>query len=75
MLEKTITTTNGIPWEYFRKKRLADLKYVDDICLPPYSINDMRRMINSLEQDAKSVGLKINVTKTKIMIVCNTREE
>ena len=35
----------------------------------------MRRMINSLEQDAKSVGLKINVTKTKIMIVCNTREE
>ena len=75
ILEKTITTSKGIPWEYFRRKRPADLEYTDDICLLSYSINDMRRMIHSLEQEAESIGLKINVTKTKMMIVGNTHEE
>ena len=65
ILEKTITTSNGIPWEYFRTKRLADLEYADDICLLSYSMNDMRRRINSLEQEEESIALKTNVTKTR----------
>jgi hypothetical protein len=45
--------------------RLEDLDYAEDICLLSYTLSDMKHKLRKLEDEAKGVGLKINIAKTQ----------
>lgn len=44
---------------------LEDLSYADDICLVSHSHADMAPKLLGLTNEARIVGLKINIKKTK----------
>ena len=47
--------------------KLDDLDYADDIALHTSSIEQMQVKVDRLVRHAKSTGLKINASKTKVM--------
>ena len=51
---------------------LQHLDYADDICLLSHSVLDEANMLYSLENEAASIGLKINYGKTKAMSIVNS---
>jgi len=51
------------------KERLGDLDYADDICLLPQRFCDMEEKLKRLREEAKLVGLHININNTKGMTV------
>lgn len=57
----------GIQWNTFQ--RLDDLDYADDIVFMTHSLRDMRELLERLVAFAADVGLKINVGKTKVMVI------
>lgn len=66
VLKKTnIDSPNGIQWGLSHK--LNDLDYADDIVLLAHKHSDIQHKLTSLHRHAKSVGLKININKTRIM--------
>ncbi|XP_073821545.1 uncharacterized protein [Musca autumnalis] len=56
---------DGIQWRPHEK--LSDLDYADDICFTSHSIAGPRAKLEQLLQNAKTIGLKINMKKTKLM--------
>lgn len=62
----------GIQWGL--RDRLEDLDFADDICLLSSRFSDMEGKLRGLQEEAKTVGLHINVKKTKEMRL-NTRTE
>lgn len=55
-------------------KRLNHLRYADDIVLIAGNYNDLNYMVTSLNRQAASVGLKMNLTKTKTMMPTEQQE-
>ena len=49
--------------------RLEDFNYADDICSMSHNFSDLQHKLQALVQYAKLAGLKINVAKTKLMIL------
>ena len=47
---------------------LNHLRFADDIILISHNMTDMKTMIEELNRESKKCGLKINITKTKILI-------
>ncbi|XP_073960723.1 uncharacterized protein [Choristoneura fumiferana] len=48
-------------------ERLSHLRFADDIALITDNVGDMVVMIDELQRESLKIGLKMNVTKTKIM--------
>jgi len=74
VLRNVADKPRGIQWMPF--KRLEDLDYADDIVFLAQRHQDMKEIIERLVAFAKDVGLKINVPKTKVMLInprVNTR--
>ncbi|XP_043862795.1 uncharacterized protein LOC122756642 [Drosophila santomea] len=55
----------GITWNLTR--HLEDMDYADDICLISHRLDDIQRKSDDLVRIASSVGLEINIAKTKAM--------
>ena len=51
---------------------VADLDYADDIALVVENIYDIQRLLDALNIEAESCGLKINVKKTEF---CSNQED
>ena len=64
---KAFVSRRGIQWSLTTS--LEDLDFADDLALLSYRIQDMRDKTQDLEEQSAKVGLKINVTKTKLMRV------
>ncbi|XP_068675670.1 uncharacterized protein [Montipora foliosa] len=56
---------NGIRWRLTTK--LDDLDFADDIALLSSSRNQMQEKTSRMDREAKRVGLKINLDKTKVI--------
>jgi hypothetical protein len=65
VLCKATDTTRGIRINL--TSRLEDLDHADDMCLLSHTLSDMKHKLRRLEDEAKIVGLKINIAKTKEM--------
>lgn len=71
VLDWTLKNVNfeqlGITWGL--QNQLHDLDYADDICLLAHTHAAMQTKLNRLIEQAKIVGLEININKTKTMRV------
>lgn len=61
----------GLSW-HIQGGRLGDLDFADDICLLSHRFSEMQRKLDTLVDISKCAGLKINVSKTKLLRVCTT---
>jgi hypothetical protein len=50
-------------------KSISNLRYADDTTLITTSLDDMRILMNRVEQESELLGLQINRNKTKIMLI------
>lgn len=58
--------TTGIVWDPLKPSiRLESLDYADDKCELSHRFIDMKRKLDSLDNESRKVGLKINTGKTK----------
>ncbi|BHF57275.1 hypothetical protein SprV_0100021600 [Sparganum proliferum] len=55
--------------------RLTDLEYADDIAFLALTFDDLKSMVARTNEVAKSVGLSINVGKTKVFSSCIPDQE
>lgn len=65
VMRKALNGTKGIQWDI--QKQLEDLDYADDICLLSHRKVDIQANLDSIVTVAQTVGLHINVQKTKAM--------
>ena len=63
----------GIQWRPFEK--LGDLNYADDMCFITHNFQDKKDKFEKLSAIANSVGLKINLKKTKLMRIGTTNKD
>lgn len=59
----------GVQWLLRSNEHLEDLDFADDIALLSTRRSDMQSKLSKLQQNARRVGLDINVGKTKSMYV------
>lgn len=64
-LRRARKTPRGIHWNTF--ERLLDLDYADDIVALTHTMREMKEFLDDLIRFALEVGLKINVSKTKVI--------
>ena len=48
-------------------KNINNLRYEDDTTLMPESEEELKSLLMEVKDEAKNVGLKLNIQKTKIM--------
>ena len=65
VLRETRTKNRGIQWNTF--ERLVDLDYADDLVAMTHTMAELKGFLDDLIRCSAKVGLKINVSKTKIM--------
>ena len=51
---------------------LSNLRFADDICLCTETPQELQQMLQELSDESSRMGLKMNIAKTKVMIVDNT---
>ena len=51
---------------------LNNLRFVDDIFLCSGPVRESQNMLQELSDESRRMGLKTNITKTKMMVVDNT---
>ena len=51
---------------------LSNLRFVDDIFLCTETPQELQQMLQELSDESRRMGLKMNITKTKVMVVENT---
>ena len=51
---------------------LSNLRFADDIFLCTETPQELQQMLQELSDESRQMGLKMNVTKTKVMVVYNT---
>ena len=51
---------------------LSNLRFVDDIFLCTETPQELQQMLQELSDESRRMGLKMNITKTKVMVVDNT---
>jgi hypothetical protein len=61
--KKLTDNRTGITWKL--QNKLEDMEFADDVCLLTEKRNHMQRKLQKLE--ARKIGLKINVNKTKTL--------
>ena len=64
---------NRIRWKFTSK--LDDLDFADDIALLSSTKQQMQDKLNKLDAEARRVGLKINMEKTKMMRINSSSQE
>lgn len=69
VMNKVNKTSRGIGWQHVRMTRLEDLDFADDICMMSHTRSGIAEKLNQLVRYGKQVGLRINVTKSKLMCV------
>jgi hypothetical protein len=74
VLDEVLTTTLdgkklGIQWSLRSNDHLEELAYADDIALLSTRQADMQEKLIALQNNAKIVGLNINISKTKSMAI------
>ena len=52
---------------------LSNLRFADDIFLCTETPQELQQMLQELSDESRQMGLKMNITKTKVMVVDNTR--
>ncbi|KAK8757884.1 hypothetical protein V5799_004487 [Amblyomma americanum] len=69
----------GLNWEELgiriNGEYLNNLRFADDIALLSHSGGELQIMINELDRQSRSMGLKINMQKTKVMFNSLAREQ
>lgn len=73
VMERTADNRTGITWDPFRK--LEDLEFADDICLLTQKKQYLQEKTSRLTTIAKTVGMKVNGKKTKILTHSNNEGE
>ena len=56
-----------IDWEF-----ISNLRFADDIFLCTETPQELQQMLQELSDESSQMGLKMNITKTKVMVVDNT---
>lgn len=56
-------------WESVGGRKISNLRYADDTAILANSSEKFTELLNRLEQESNRIGLRINKSKTKIMIV------
>ena len=51
---------------------LSNLSFADDIFLCTETPQELQQMLQELSDESRQMGLKMNITKTKVMVVDNT---
>ena len=51
---------------------LSHLRFADDIFLCTETPQELQQMLQELSDESRRMGLKMNITKTKVMVVDNT---
>ena len=51
---------------------LSNLRFSDDIFLCTETPQELQQMLQELSDESRQMGLKRNITKTKVMVVDNT---
>ena len=51
---------------------LSNLRFADDIFLCTETPQELQQMLQELSDESRQMGLKMNITKTKVMVVDNT---
>ena len=51
---------------------LSNLRFADDIFLCTETPQELQHMLQELSDESRQMGLKMNITKTKVMVVDNT---
>ena len=54
------------------EKFLSNLRFADDIFLCTDTPQELQQMLQELYDESRRMGLKMNIAKTKVMIVDNT---
>ena len=67
IMSQLILHKRGIVWSFAR--HLEGLDFADDICLLSHKFIDMQAKVYCLVMLARSVGLELNISKTKAMRV------
>ena len=52
--------------------RMSHLRFADDIFLCTETPQELQQMLQELSDESRRMGLKMNITKTKVMVVDNT---
>ena len=73
ILKRTTERRRGIAW--LGEEVLEDIDYADDLGLLSETYEDMQEKTVKLGREAKSVGLKISIGKTKIMRINADRQD
>ena len=53
-------------------KFLSNLRFTDDIFLGTETPQELQQMLQELSDESRRMGLKMNISKTKVMVVDNT---
>jgi len=70
IMRKTLTSLDvGLEWT--NGKRLCYLDYADDIVLLDSSIERILKLTEGVEDEGRKVGLCMNVSKCKVMVLNN----
>ena len=51
---------------------LSDIRFADDIFLSTETPQELQQMLQELSDESRGMGLKMNIAKTKLMVVDNT---
>ena len=51
---------------------LSNIRFADDIFLCTETPQELQQMLQELSDESRQMGLKMNITKTKVMVVDNT---
>ena len=51
---------------------LSNLRFADDIFLCTETPQELQQMLQELSEESRRMGLKINIPKTKVMVIDNT---
>ncbi|XP_039450644.1 uncharacterized protein LOC120429680 [Culex pipiens pallens] len=65
----------GLLWQPIRMEDLNDLDFADDIVLFSQRGNDIQNKLDDLAACSTAAGLKVNVSKTKSMVVNTERAQ
>lgn len=65
VMKETTKLPRGIQWTLHKK--LEDLDFADDIGLLSNTQKQMQEKTSTLQENARRVGLKVNITKSKVM--------
>ena len=53
-------------------KILSNLRFADDLFLCTETPQELQQMLQELSDESRRTGLKMNIAKTKVMVVDNT---